>query len=191
MKFINLLCKKLAKKTQQHNSLKQAIANEQANLKQSKRHVAHVEEASQIIQGIAKHVQQKAHKQIASVVTRCLETIFDDPYEFKIEFEVKRGKTEARLVFLRDGNEVDPTTASGGGAVDVASFALRLACIVLSRPRLRRLIVLDEPFKFLHSAVYRERVCKMLNTLAKKMNVQFIMVTGITELRTGKVIELE
>ena len=147
------------------------------------------EEAQKIVQLVAQTVQQQAHDRIAGVVTRCLEAVFEDPYQFKIVFEQKRGRTEARLIFARDGVEVDPMSASGGGAVDVAAFALRLSCLVLARPPVRRVLVMDEPFRFV-SVKYRERVRAMLEGLSEELGVQFIFVTHMTELRTVTVIEL-
>ncbi len=113
----------------------------------------------------------------------------DEAYEFKILFERKRGRTEATLRFVRNGLEVDPLSASGGGIVDVAAFALRVACLMLHRPRLSKLVVLDEPFKFV-SKEYRDNVRSMLEELAKDLGLQILLVTHIDELETGKVIEV-
>jgi len=85
--------------------------------------------------------------------------------------------------------EVDPLSASGGGVVDVAAFALRLSCLCLSKPKRRHLLVLDEPFKFV-SEEYRHRIRGMMEKLSEEMGVQIIMVTHIKELETGKVIRL-
>ena len=148
------------------------------------------EEAQKIIQTIASTVQEQAHTKIASVVSRCLDSVFPDPYEFKITFERKRGKTEARLTFKRGELELDPLSASGGGVVDVAAFALRLSCLVLSLPPKRRTLILDEPFKFL-SSEYRPLIKEMLEILSQEMGVQFIMVTHIPEIECGKIINLE
>lgn len=148
------------------------------------------EEAQQITQAIAETVQEEAHDRIAGVVSRCLAAVFDDPYEFKINFERARGRTEARLVFVRDGMAVNPIDASGGGVVDVAAFALRLSCLMLSRPARRRVMVLDEPFRFV-SADYRARVRAMLEGLAKDLGVQFIQVTHISELAIGHVVNVD
>lgn len=147
-------------------------------------------EAQSTAQGVAAEVQASAHDRIARVVSRCLAAVFDEPYEFRVTFDRKRGKTEARLGFVRDGVEMDPLTAAGGGVVDVAAFALRLAALVLARPARRRLVVLDEPFKFV-SAEYRGAVRGMLEMLAEDMDVQFVIVTHIDELKTGTVIEVE
>lgn len=136
----------------------------------------YAEEAQKSIQKVAQSVQQEAHDRIAGLVTRCLGAVFDEPYEFKIEFERKRGKTEAALKFVRDGLVLDdPMNQAGGGVIDVASFALRLACLVLRRPQIRRLLVLDEPFKNIRGAEYRGRVRALLEALSREIGVQFIL----------------
>jgi DNA repair exonuclease SbcCD ATPase subunit len=147
--------------------------------------------AQKILQEVAQRIQESVHSQIAGVVTRCLKAVFGpDAYEFRIGFEQKRGRTEAKLSFVRDGQEVSPLGASGGGCVDLAAFALRLACLVLTRPRRRRLLVLDEPFKWL-SPGYRELVPDLLTTLARDLKVQMVMATNLPEIETGRVIRLE
>lgn len=145
-------------------------------------------EAQALAQHVAQQIQTRAHVSIAKIVTKCL-AIFDEPYTFRILFDRKRGKTEARLVFERDGMEVDPLTASGGGVVDVAAFALRIACLVLARPQLRRVLILDEPFRFV-SPEYRHKVRELLISLATDMGIQFLIVTHDPQLRAGKIIEL-
>jgi len=147
-------------------------------------------EAQEVIQQVAEGVQRVAHERISVVVTRCLETVFpNDPYEFNIKFERKRGKTEANLIFTRGGNDLDPLDSSGGGAIDVAAFALRLSCLMLTRPKLTSLTIMDEPFKFV-SEEYRDGVKSMLLELSQELGIQFIMITHINELKTGNVIYL-
>ena len=165
------------------------IERESDNQTKAQQQLHHAQQAQEIIQVLAEAVQQRVHQQISEVVSSCLNVVFDDPYEFKIVFERKRGRTEANLRFVRRNLDVDPMSASGGGAVDVAAFALRVACLILHRPRLSRIIVLDEPFKFV-SAEYRPKVRAMLEQLSKKMEVQIIMVTHIEDLVIGKVIQL-
>lgn len=145
--------------------------------------------AQEVIQSIAQTIQQQAHQRVSSVVSRCLTAVFDDPYEFRMVFEQKRGKTEARLVFIRNGVEFDPMTESGGGVVDVASFALRVAALVLSRPQLRRVVILDEPFRFV-SRGYRSKINALLQALVDEMQIQFVIVTHFEDLRMGTVIDL-
>lgn len=146
--------------------------------------------AQKLVQEVSEKVQEQAHRQISSIVSSCLEAVFEQPYTFKILFEKKRGKTEARLIFERDGHEIDPISSSGGGVIDVASFALRLACLLLSKPQRRRILVLDEPFRFL-SAEYRPAMSKLIETLSERFQFQVIMVTHFDEYKVGKVINLE
>lgn len=145
--------------------------------------------AAALTASVAQQVQSTAHARIATLVTQCL-SIFDEPYSFRIDFARARGKTEARLVFERDGLEVDPLTASGGGVVDVAAFALRVSCLLLSKPPLARVLVLDEPFRFV-SPQYRPRLRALIEELAKTLKIQFIMVTHDPALQTGKIVELD
>jgi ABC-type dipeptide/oligopeptide/nickel transport system ATPase subunit len=167
-----------------------SIRREKKELKRASRKVRRSQKAQMILQGVAQSVQQRAHDRIAKVVSSCLSAVFgEEAYEFKIHFERKRGRTEARLVFCRDDIEVDPLTASGGGTIDIAAFALRVVCLVLHRPRLRPILVLDEPMKNV-SAEYQENVRTMMEDISQKMGVQIIQITHNSELATGKIIQL-
>ena len=145
-----------------------------------------------ILQVVAQSIQEHAHKQISQVVSRCLQCVFDEPYTFSMEFDRKRNKTAATLVLERDGLILtDPLNSAGGGVIDVAAFALRVACLILSKPKRRRLLVLDEPFKFVHPPERRPRLVSMLEMLADDFDVQIVMVTGIDELRCGTVLDID
>lgn len=142
---------------------------------------------------LAEKVQNKVHKQVADVVTKCLKNVFadhpDGAYEFKIKFVKKRNKTDAILLFTRNGMELDPQDEAGGGVLDVASFALRLACTLSAQPAVRKLMVLDEPFRHV-SLKLRPIVAALLVELAKETGTQFIVVTHITEISEGHVVKL-
>jgi DNA repair exonuclease SbcCD ATPase subunit len=170
-------------------SLEAVLEMERASLKESSRNLSAIVKGQKILQEVARDVQQHAHKQIASVVSKSLKAVFDEPYEFRINFEKKRGKTEAQLEFVRDNQGTDPLTAAGGGVVDVAAFALRIACLVLSRPVLRRVVVLDEPFRFV-SEEYRQRISDLLIQLSEDLKIQFVIVTHMKELKVGKIYRL-
>jgi len=169
--------------------LAQTIEAEQLGFRKAKRTLTRTQQAQEILQFVAQGIQQQAHEKISVVVSSCLSAVFEDPYEFKILFERKRGRTEATLLFTRRGMDVDPLSATGGGVVDVAAFALRIACLMLHRPRLSKVVVLDEPFKFV-SAEYREAVRAMLENLSKDLGIQIIMVTHSEEYEIGRIIKL-
>ncbi len=96
-----------------------------------------------------------------------------EPPAFSVQ---RRNKTECDLYFERDGNKMDPLSASGGGAVDVASFALRVASWSMQRPRSRNTMILDEPLRFL-SADHQEQASVMIKEISQKLGIQFIIIT--------------
>lgn len=168
---------------------KQELQTAENRLQAATTELADAKSARDVLQLVAKATQQRAHSKLAEVVSSCLSSVFDDPYEFHIEFAYSRGKTEATLRFSRRGLSVDPMTASGGGMIDVAAFALRIACIMLHRPKLSRVVVIDEGFKFV-SAEYRDNIRQMLEEISEKLRIQIIQVTHIKELEVGNVITI-
>jgi DNA repair exonuclease SbcCD ATPase subunit len=173
----------------EHRAAREAVRRERIATVEAEDLLACAVQAQDVVQRAGQAVQQAAHDRLATVVSRCLEAVFDEPYEFCILFERKRGRTEARLVFVRDGVEINPMDAAGGGVVDVASFALRLSCLMLKRPRVRRFLVLDEPWKHL-SETYRPRLRECVEQLAEEMDLQVFLITHSDEFRIGRVVKL-
>ena len=171
-------------------SAKKQYKEEKEELKEAKKQLLRTEKEQVITQIVAQMVQQRAHKRIEGVVGKCLEAVFGDVYGFKINFKRKRGKTEAGLVLLKDGHEIeDPLNEDSGGVVDVAAFALRLSNIILNKPTLRKIIALDEPFRNL-DIQNRTKIRMLLEELSKEFKVQLIIVTHELQFQVGKVIEL-
>jgi DNA repair exonuclease SbcCD ATPase subunit len=167
------------------------LITEGKRLNEHEGELTRIEKAQEIAQAVSEMIQKQAHEKLTKVVTTCLQTVFyDENYEFHIRFVSKRNKTEAELYFTKDGHVIeDPMEEDSGGVIDVAAFVLRLSCLMLSKPALRHVVILDEPFKFV-STEYRDNVRTMLETLAEDFDVQFIMVTHIDELVTGKEVRL-
>ena len=139
-----------------------------------------IEEAQVIIQTVAQETQNQITEYISDLVSSALEAVFDNPYKLKLEFVQRRGKTEADLKFVRDGDELDPLDAAGGGVVNVASFALRVGLWSLMKSA-RNVLFVDEPFNFLHSSEAHRRVSELLKSLSQELNLQIIMITGENE----------
>jgi hypothetical protein len=174
-----------------YRSAGETVAKGRSAVKRADSRIADLSTALAIVQGSAEEVQNFVHSRIADLVEKCLGSVFQDPYKFQIKFVKKRGKTEAHPVFVRNGNELSYKDV-GGGVIDVTSFALRLACLSLMNPRPRKLLVLDEPFRFLSKRKdYRERIKILLETLSKEMGFQIIQVTHDSELEVGKVVVID
>lgn len=170
-------------------TISDGIATEKDLLKSSVQRRDDLIAALDIARSVAEALQRDVHERIAGLVTRCLSAVFgEDAYEFRILTEQKRGRTEARAVFVRDEEEFDALSSIGGGVVDVAAFALRIA-VLLARHDSRRVFVADEPFRFV-SAHYRPQVRYLLEKLSEELDVQFIIVTHIEEFEMGEIINI-
>ncbi len=166
------------------------VGAEKQALRAARERLKHAEEAQGIVQAVAQDVQQQVHHRMAALVTRCLRAVFGpDSYEFRVTFERKRGRTEARLSLVRGNLEIEPTEASGGGVVDVVGLGLRIACLMLSRPARRKLLCLDEPLKHL-SEDYVPAARDLIEAMSEELGIQVLMVTHRAGLEVGKVIEL-
>ena len=145
-------------------------------IKESGRDLRRHEQAREVIREVGLKTQQQLQYHISDITSLALEAVFSDPYTLIAEFIQRRNKTECDLFFSRDGNKVDPLSASGGGAVDVASFALRVASWSMQRPKSRSTLILDEPLRFL-SADHQEQASVMIKELSQKLGIQFIIIT--------------
>ena len=139
------------------------------------------EKAQIVIRTVAQATQQELEYHISDIVSLALSAVFDDPYELKLDFVIRRGKTEADINFSRNGELVKPMYASGGGAVDIASFALRVALWSLSQPKTRNTLILDEPTRNL-SLDLQSKAGEMLKQISEKLNLQIIMISHVPDL---------
>ena len=180
----------LDRQLQNLSHARRRVKDEKRQLAEAEETLADLTEAQAVAQAVAEAVQQTAHTQIAGVVTRCLQVV-GFPYEFNIEFERKRGRTEAVLGFEDKGRPVSPRGSAEGGAVDVAALALRLSCLKLGMPRKRQVIVADEPFRYINGEVYQERAAALLEALTEKGDLQLLIVSDDNWIREiGHLIEV-
>jgi DNA repair exonuclease SbcCD ATPase subunit len=173
---IQLLRNKLEQSKGAKAQLETSLTNLQVQLKEKGRSLRQHEQAKEIIRTVGQQTQNQIRFHIEDVVSMALDAVFVDPYKFAVEFVQRRNKTECDLYFVRDGNKVDPLTASGVGAVDVAAFALRIASWSMSTPHSNNVIILDEPFRFL-SENYQEQAGNMLKEISQKLGIQLILIT--------------
>lgn len=141
-----------------------------------------LEQAQAFLQKVAQDTQSQLKFQIEDIVNLALETCFPNEYEFQLQFNIARGKTDAELVFLsqKTGRPIDPMNASGGGVVDLTAFALRIASYALEQG-VDNVIILDEPFRFI-SRDLQARAGEILRSLSTKLGLQILMVTHIGQM---------
>lgn len=153
---------------------KELLADTRTNLGLAEQAYRDALKAREVINIVAKETQQQLEMRITNIVTMALAAVFPDPYEFKLVFNERRNQTEADLLLVRNGEELSPVDGAGGGVLDVVSFALRIAVLLMSG--YRRVIILDEPFRHL-SADLQPKASEMMKMLSDKLGIQFIMVS--------------
>ena len=153
-------------------------------IRKNKKLIGFMEEAREIIRIVGIETQKQLQYHISDIASLALESIFENPYKLILEFLKRRNKIECDILFERDEIRYDePLENSGGGTIDVATYALRIASWSMERPQTRNIIILDEPLKNV-SAEYQELASEMLKEVADKLNIQFIIVTHNTILTT-------
>lgn len=138
-----------------------------------------IDAVQKTVQYVAARVQTGFGNYVGAIVTKALHHVFPDRRNdnFIVRFRENRGKTECELLLVTaKGEEAHPFDCSGGGVWDTLSFALRAATLVLEQPAPSRLLVLDEPFKFLHGAVQRRRALRMMYNTFKALGIQAVVV---------------
>lgn len=171
---INQLRTLLENRKGEYNHLKKEVKSKIRENKRLIKDLKNHEKALEIIKQVSKKTQEKLQYHFSDITSLALEAVLDNPYELKVEFVERRNKIECDLYFERDGARRDPMKEAGGGAADIASFALRIASWALAKSR--NTIILDEPFKNLDKSKH-EKASKMLKEISIRLGIQFIIVT--------------
>ena len=136
------------------------------------------EAVAEIVSKSAQAAQVRFGAIVAGVVTESLNSVYpDNPYEFRLEFRECAGRTVVDTLLYRDGEPLDPLSSTGGGVWDVLAFALRVALLVLTATdKTRKLLVLDEPFKFLHGAEKQRRAYETMEMVGRQFDLTILCV---------------
>lgn len=133
-----------------------------------------------LFQKTSEFARLQAKKQIETLVTKCLQYVFETDIEFLIELDELRGKANAEFYVINSTEDMiiktKPELSRGGGVVDIISLALRIAFLQIHKPRIEGPLILDEPAKHL-SEEYVYNVGDFLKQTSEMFNRQIIMVT--------------
>ncbi len=167
----------------ERNKVQATLSKTNQKVTEKKQELVYHEQAREIIRNVGVRTQSQLSYHISDISTLALESIFSDPYRLEVEFIQRRNKTECDLFFNRDGMQINPLSAAGGGVIDVASFALRVASWSMQKPRSRSTLLLDEPFKHLSTALL-PHASAMLKQISERLGLQIILITHTDELST-------
>jgi len=138
-------------------------------------------EAQAIVNAVTVLTLQEVKAFVEEAVSLCLAVVYGQEYRFQIDYQVKRGRSEADVYIVKGGEKLDPRSEVGGGVVDVASIGLRLVLWMLMVPRTDPLFVFDEPFRFV-SRDLTHRVVDLLKEICNTFGAQVLMVSHNDEL---------
>lgn len=134
-----------------------------------------LEESQIFIQQVAKETQEQLKFNIVDTVNLCIATCFQNII-FDIDFKIMNNRTTAKLIYKKDGYEIDPLENSGGGLVELTSFALRIALWNISHTD--NVLILDEPLQKLQPKELQIQAFQTIKMLSEKLNLQFIIVAN-------------
>lgn len=133
-----------------------------------------------LFQKTSEFAREQSKNQIESLVTKCLQFIFESDIKFLIEIEEQRGKSNAEFYVVNEVEDIfiktKPELSRGGGVVDIVSLALRIAFLQTHKPKIEGPLILDEPAKHV-SDEYIFNVADFLKQTSELFNRQIIMVT--------------
>lgn len=139
-----------------------------------------LEKVRLLLQKASEYAREQARVRIESLITNCLQYIFESNIECRIEINEVRGRPEAEIYVISDFNgdiiRTKPQDARGGGVVDIISLAVRVAMIQCSSLDIKGPIILDEPAKHV-SDEYINRVGEFLKQISSMFERQIIIVT--------------
>ncbi len=167
---------KLERLKGQREQVEKNISLVKKNISAWKKDLSNNIKAKEIIKLVGLKTQQQISYNISEITTMALHAVLDNPYDLEIEFVERRDKTECDIWLTRDGVKTKPVY-TGGGAKDVASFALRIASWTMQKPRSRSTLILDEPFKHLKGEKANRRMLDMIHQISEKLGIQIIMIS--------------
>jgi len=169
---------RLERRKGQRDQLEAIVADLKKQIRAAARDIRRLEMALEIVRQVGLATQRQLEFHLSEQVSLALEAVFDTPYALKVKFLEKRGKTEAELLFARDDMVFSPLGNAGGGAIDVAAFALRVAYLSMRLDKkIRPVLLLDEPFARLKGEDANRRALEMLQEVSHRLGLQIIVVS--------------
>ena len=139
-----------------------------------------LEKVTILFQKTSEYARQQAKRQIETLVTKCLQYVFESNIELLIELDELRNKANAEFYVITESDgmiiKTKPELSRGGGVVDVVSLALRIAFLQIHKPQIEGPLILDEPAKHV-SEEYIFNVGEFLKQTPEMFGRQIIMVT--------------
>lgn len=160
----------------QSELLKEQISKKHAQIDAKQLRYENILKARWVLTEVVKLTQIRFKEKVEKLITKCIQSVYDRPFKFILDFQRIRNKIECYPKIEENGNVYDDIEyMHGGGLCDIISFSFRVVLWSLTKPRLRNVLILDEPFKFLGD--YKKKAAQMLKEISHNLKIQIIMIT--------------
>lgn len=160
--------------------LQEQLESLEVELEQSRSEVELLEKVILLLQRTSEYAREQSKQQIESLVTKCLQFVFDKSISFEIDIYEQRNTANADFYLVNTIGDIDirtkPEVSNGGGIVDIISLALRISFLELNDPKLEGPIIFDEPAKHV-SEDYIFNIGDFLKESSRMFDRQIIMIT--------------
>ena len=177
---INKLKEFISKEEGKRDKLIEQLHQNEIKLDKTIQEIELLDKVTILFQKTSEFARNQATRQIETLVTKCLQYVFENNVVFKIELDELTNKANPEF-FVE--NEIDgviiktkPELSRGGGVVDIVSLALRIAFLQIHKPTIEGPLILDEPAKHV-SEDYIYNVGDFLKKTSEMFNRQIIMIT--------------
>lgn len=177
---INILREYISREEGKKEKLTEQLTETKFNLEKIQMELELLEKVTIVFQKTSEFARQQAKRQIETLVTKCLQYVFESDIEFVIELDELRNKANAEFYVVNNIDDLviktKPELSRGGGVVDIVSLSLRIAFLQIHKPPIEGPLILDEPAKHV-SEDYIYNVGEFLKQTSEMFNRQVIMVT--------------
>ena len=137
-------------------------------------------EASAILTNLSKKIQTNVKEYIEHITTMAIQTIFDEPITYHLDFKEKRNVMTCTPIIRNGKKQYFPKDDEGGAMQDIIGFIKKIVLWSIKNPRSRNTLLFDEPFRFCGDLTIK--AAEVISKLALKLGIQIIIITHAPEL---------
>lgn len=158
---------------------KESLQEKTKLIDEAKQKVAELEVAKWLMSEASKRTQKQLKTVIETLVTSVISVAFPDrAFRFVLSYDIKKGKPSAQpLVQESDFEPEVPKDDMGVSILDFISFASQLVLLSMERPRRRKMMWMDEPFRDVGKGPILIRAAETLKEVTRSIHYQLIIIT--------------
>lgn len=187
---VDALLRREAKVAGSIQTTEQTLAESQKQLAELATKIDVADKSKAVLESYAIEQQNDLQESVETLCTKGLQTVFQQPLEFKLHFKIMRGQPEVNFTVISylddEPIEMDIPNSFGGGLAVVCSVLLRVIVLkyLVEQGKAAPVLILDEPLAALSpnytaddAESLRTRMASFLRTVSDELKVQIVLVT--------------